>query len=267
MLIYTIAVTCAIAVSTVIMFVILNRLKTLSIKALLSITLASLISAISLPGIFNIVSANGNNVEFSTLVLTTAATSAIYILLAFILGVIISRIVPDIAVKPQISEARILEAILPEGRTTDENYLEQIFDNLGHVNEEETVNHLINEDTVENNLEKPVDSGENIDKMGLDNMVQQSENLTIDECIEEAFRLKVQDDAEGAILYYMYALDKKPQKGLTFWIVLDICVMYKTLGQCELALDILNSYYDIFRDIMDVSVREEIEGNLSNIQV
>jgi hypothetical protein len=61
----------------------------------------------------------------------------------------------------------------------------------------------------------------------------------------------------------MYALDKKPQKELTFWIVLDICVMYKILGQQDLALDILDNYYDIYGEEMDNSVRKEIESNLT----
>ncbi len=117
----------------------------------------------------------------------------------------------------------------------------------------------------ENNFEKAVDSAENIDKMGIENTLHDSDSLTIDECIEEAFRLKGLNDSEGAIIYYMYALDKKPKKDLTFWIILDICVMYKSLGQQELALDILNSYYDIYSDIMNISVKEEIEANLLNI--
>jgi hypothetical protein len=61
----------------------------------------------------------------------------------------------------------------------------------------------------------------------------------------------------------MYALDKKPQEELTFWIVLDICVMYKSLGQQELALEILNSYYEIYGGTMDDQLRDEIIRNLT----
>lgn len=145
-------------------------------------------------------------------------------------------------------------------------------DEVNTNNEEFDINNMnINQNndenmtTDENNFEKAVDSAENIDKMGIENTLHDSDSLTIDECIEEAFRLKELNDSEGAIIYYMYALDKKPKKDLTFWIILDICVMYKSLGQQELALDILNSYYDIYSDIMDISVKEEIETNLSNI--
>ncbi len=89
--------------------------------------------------------------------------------------------------------------------------------------------------------------------------------MTIEECIDEAFRLREAGDPEGSILYFMYALDKKPQKELTFWIILDICVMYKSLGQQDLALDILDGYYDIYGDEMDSSVKEEIVRNLTDI--
>lgn len=112
--------------------------------------------------------------------------------------------------------------------------------------------------------EKSVDSGEIIDKMGIENKVYDSQAVTIEECITEAFRLKEDGDFEGAILYFMYALDKKPQKDLTFWIILDICVMYRSLGQQDLALEILNSYYEIYGDVMGTWVRDEIIRNLTD---
>ncbi len=118
---------------------------------------------------------------------------------------------------------------------------------------------------MENNLEISVDSNENIDKMGIENIVHDRNTLTIEECINEAFRLKGAGDFESAILHHMYALDKKPNKELTFWIILDICVMYKSLGQRELALDILNSYYETYGDTMDISVKEEIRKNLTAV--
>lgn len=265
--IYTIAVTFAIGISAVIMFLIFSRLKLLDFRILLSVTLASLISAIALPGIFNIISVNKNGaVEVATLLPVTIASIAIYVMLAFILSMIVSCTIPRLGIKSEASEFQVSEAISSEVGTAGKDYLEQIYNNLVNDNSRETTNNAENMNKVENNLEKSVDSTENIDKMGIENIVQESEILTIEECIEEAFRLKEQGDAEGAILYCMYALDKKPRKELAFWIVLDICVMYKTLGQYELAFDILNSYYDVFGDIMDVSVREEIEDNLSGIQ-
>jgi hypothetical protein len=102
--------------------------------------------------------------------------------------------------------------------------------------------------------------------MGIENIVHNRNSLTIEDCINEAFRLKGAGDFESAILHHMYALDKRPSKELTFWIILDICVMYKSLGQQELALDILNSYYETYGDTMDISVKEEIRKNLTAVQ-
>lgn len=88
------------------------------------------------------------------------------------------------------------------------------------------------------------------------------EDSSIEDYIDEAFRLKENGDIEGAILHYMYALDKKPADDLVFWIILDTCVLYKELGQAELARDILQGYVEKYGHIMDVSVRVEIEKNL-----
>jgi len=145
-----------------------------------------------------------------------------------------------------------------------DNYLEQIYLNyVAHDDEsQEDAGEISGEAAV--NAEKFVDSAEIIDKMGIENKVYDSEAMTIEECITEAFRLKEAGDLEGAILYFMYALDKKPQKELTFWIILDICVMYKTLGQQDLALEILNGYYEAYGDTMDVRLRDEIMRNLTD---
>lgn len=89
-----------------------------------------------------------------------------------------------------------------------------------------------------------------------------AEIQTVDDYIDEAFKLKENGDFEGAILYYMYALDMGPENDLVFWIILDTCVLYKELGQTELARDILESYVNIYGNIMDTSVKVEIEKNL-----
>jgi len=299
MVTYTTAVICAIVISSVLVFLISIRFKLLNFKILLSGTLASLISAIALPVIFKIISANKSGAtEFSTLLTIMIISIAIYLILAFILSLIISHIIQVTGVKRGTSKSEMTEAVpaaadlimAAEIETAESdskaatetavsteisseiedsagslNYLEQIYDNMIQDHNKEAANNVEYAHEAENNLEKSVDSTENIDKMGIESEEQESENLTIEDCIEEAFRLKEQDDGEGAILYYMYALDKKPLKELAFWIVLDICVIYKTLGQKELAYDILNSYHDIFRDIMDDSVKKEIEYNLSSV--
>ncbi|MFZ5990029.1 MAG: hypothetical protein ACOYWZ_23275 [Bacillota bacterium] len=87
-------------------------------------------------------------------------------------------------------------------------------------------------------------------------------DMDIIDCIDEAFRLKESGDPEGAILNYFYALDKQPENDIVFWLILDICVLYKELGQVELAKDILESYVSEYGDVMDEAVRFEIERNL-----
>lgn len=285
MQLYAIAVICAVVISGAIMILLCYRAKLLDIKTLASITLVSLVSAFSLPAIFDLISSSYKDIDLrsSALVFVTLAAFATFIILVLILSVLISFIVPKIGVKLKDSspltadmgeienEAAQVNAssntkLAADGHK-DDNYLEQIFTN--YVSENRNLPEIpVNNDEImaedANNLEKSVDSAGNIDKMGIENNMHDVAALTIEECIEEAFRLKEEGDSEGAIIYCMYALDKKPPKELTFWIVLDICVMYKALGQHELALDILNSYYDIYGEIMDVTVKEHIESNLND---
>ncbi len=284
MQIYAIAVVCAIVISGAIMLLVYYRTKVLDVKTLVFITFASLVSAFSLPLIFKMISSYRDTaLKSSALVFVMLAAFVTFMILVLILSLLISYLVPKIGARFKKFGTLTVDAGSIEKDTTDtkeeaqtnafsdtqqeDNYLEQIFtnyvgnnQNLLEISTDE--GEKIAEDV--NNLEKSVDSTEIIDKMGIENNMHDVGSLTIEECIEEAFRLKEEGDSEGAIIYCMYALDKKPPKELTFWIVLDICVMYKALGQHELALDILNSYYDIYGEIMDASVKEEIEKNLND---
>jgi tetratricopeptide (TPR) repeat protein len=102
----------------------------------------------------------------------------------------------------------------------------------------------------------------NIDKDEV-SKIEAAKEPDISEYIEKAFALKENGDSEGAVLNYMYALDKNKDRDLVFWIVLDICVLYKSMGQIELAKEILESYISNYGDLMDSSVRLEIERNLA----
>jgi tetratricopeptide (TPR) repeat protein len=98
-----------------------------------------------------------------------------------------------------------------------------------------------------------------------DNISNDSQNvsLTIEDYINKAFEYKTKGNLEEAILNYMYALDKDPEKELVFWIILDICVLYKSLGQVELAAEILEGYISNYGELMDDSLKMEIERNLA----
>lgn len=379
--IYMISVTCAAALSGIILSVIFYRLKVLNFRTAAAITMASLVTALAMPGFLSLIYSSVNNPQDPSMpaILTVVSVLA-YLVLVCILSAVISLLLPkvklvhkpaalsetvtadavdgtaslpsgidlaDIAealshkvTEPETqsyeanssekngSETEFYEAeatevalgsdhVLPEALTSaaeetaavsgpvseaaipftpedkkesstenimdgdfnmkanvkpnisgtaGDNYIEDIFLKFVGRNDEnpvEIASNEVNEGFEENTEEKSVDSNENIDKMGIENNIHDSNILTIEECIDEAFRLRAAGDPEGSILYYMYALDKKPQKELTFWIILDICVMYKSLGQHDLALDILDSYYDIYGNEMDSSIKEEIARNLT----
>lgn len=331
---YAITVTCVVAASSVIVFLIFYRMKVLNFRTLFSVTLASLITALGLPALFSAVSSGmDGSFEIASPLIVLMVSIAAYLLIVVILSLIISFIINGTGSKQKKRDASEDED-QDKASAEDDNYLEQIFvnfiggqeqsgtgnndlpiqtaetddtyQNAAHqadsdetgaisnepqaaaaveaindtiaadMSEEETaeipetpvedshvenfsvedspvenflfeeipvaqepsdaVNDTIlpdsdgilanideNAATVENNLEISVDSNENIDKMGIENIVQNRNSLTIEDCINEAFRLKGAGDFESAILYHMYALDKKPGKELTFWIILDIC--------------------------------------------
>ena len=72
---YMIAVICAVAVSGIIMLVVFHRLKVLSFRTVASITLASLITAIIMPGIFNsLTGSDTGKADPTVLVMVTVAS-------------------------------------------------------------------------------------------------------------------------------------------------------------------------------------------------
>jgi len=82
--------------------------------------------------------------------------------------------------------------------------------------------------------------------------------VDIDEIISEAFNFKEKGDYEGAILNFLCALNSQPSDDVVFWIVLDICSMYKQLGQAELAKEVLESYINQYGNFMDEVVMCEM---------
>ncbi len=116
--------------------------------------------------------------------------------------------------------------------------------------------------------EKIVDTSDIIDKMGIDMVtdsvypvLDQQEN-SLAEIIKKAFLLKQQGDLKEAAVLYMTALDQKPDNETAFWIVLDICAIYKSTGHADLAEDILLTYMDAFEHLMSEEVKEQILQSL-----
>ncbi|NJD03349.1 MAG: hypothetical protein FIA99_12325 [Ruminiclostridium sp.] len=282
MIIYIIVVFGIVIITSTLLMYILNKIKMLNYRMILALSLSSVIAGLSFPGIVNFVSiGKGVMVDVPQLVFVLVATSVLYIMLVFIISVIISVVIPDSTfsaiasgfIKERVNRVNnetqtpVTEKIESAGNENIRqvrNYLEEIYGNK--VVETVNIGTNIEDNTQqpENNLEKSVDSVENIDKMRLETFEQDnSSHLSLEDCVDEAFRLKEQGDCEGAILYFMYALDRKPGKDLTFWIVLDICVLYKSIGQVGFARNMLSTYFDTYSDFMDDRVREEIESNLS----
>ncbi len=309
--IYIIVVFGIVAVTSALLMYVLNKKDMLNYRMILAISLSSVLSGLLFPGIFNLVSSGkGIMVDIPQLTFVLAATLLFFILLVLILSIAISIIIPDSTFAAIASgfkktganagvtapDADMAAASANESVQEERNYLEEIYDSriVETANLRSTIDG--NGQQVENNLEKSVDSEENIDKMRLetfeqDNSLSQgilqqietfsvvdrideeggavdaADKLSLDECVDEAFRLKSQGDCEGAILYFMYALDRQPGKDLTFWIVLDICVLYKAIGQVDFARDMLSTYFDTYNGLMDDRVRNEIENNLFYMDV
>jgi tetratricopeptide (TPR) repeat protein len=312
MFVYIIVVFSIVLITSALLLLVFNKIRLLNYRTVLAIALSSVLSGLLFPGLFNLISGSRpGGADIPTLLFVMLSIVVLYILLAFVLGVIISFVIPGGAFKAAVADntaaGRLQEPEREEaavGNTSREeggvnNLLEEIYSIHAVENGSEDANNGDNVIKTENYLEKSVDSAENIDKMGLENLEQgeamledvaensgfieetthpiteglpeedglkAAENLSVNDCVDEAFRLKELGDFEGAILYYMYALDRKPDKDLIFWIVLDICVLYKNLGQIDFAQEILSGYVDGYSDVMDSSVREEIERNLLYIQ-
>ena len=112
---YAITVLCIIVSSAAIMFLIFYRIKALNPKTLLSIMIASMISAFTLPGIFYLMSAFGLfNMKSSEIIMAVLAAIAIYILFVFILSLIISYIVPKISIGSKNAVGTVPEAAAGE---------------------------------------------------------------------------------------------------------------------------------------------------------
>ncbi|AEY64912.1 hypothetical protein [Clostridium sp. BNL1100] len=88
--------------------------------------------------------------------------------------------------------------------------------------------------------------------------VNESEILVL-----KAFDCKVKGQKEQAVQYYTKALDYGSlSNDMVFWVVLDICTLYKELGLNELACSILNSVAKRYGNELKPEIRAEIIKNL-----
>ncbi len=80
--------------------------------------------------------------------------------------------------------------------------------------------------------------------------------------IIKAFESKKSGAKDKAIQYYMEALEHQPDSNMIFWIVLDICAIYKQMGLAALAVSILEEVVNKYNSIIQPEVKAEILNNL-----
>jgi len=80
--------------------------------------------------------------------------------------------------------------------------------------------------------------------------------------VMKAFESKDKGRKDTAVEYYLKALEQKPDREMIFWIVLDVCTLYKQLGRMELARNILEGMVEKYGTIIQPEIKEEIIKNL-----
>ncbi len=80
--------------------------------------------------------------------------------------------------------------------------------------------------------------------------------------VEKAFESKDRGRKDQALEYYLQALSHGPDKEMIFWIVLDVCALYKQLGLTELAQSILEGIVEKYGSVIRPDIKEEIIKNL-----
>lgn len=78
----------------------------------------------------------------------------------------------------------------------------------------------------------------------------------------KAFESKDEGRKEEAIEQYIEALRYDPDNEMIFWIVLDVCTLYKQLGLSELAKNILEGLVNEYESVIQPEIKMEIMNNL-----
>lgn len=96
----------------------------------------------------------------------------------------------------------------------------------------------------------------------VDYAIDEADTVSAGALVSKAFESKGSGKKEEAIEYYMKALVHEPEKEMIFWIILDICTLYKQLGLNDLAGSILEGIVSQYGSIIQPDVKEEIMKNL-----
>ncbi len=175
-----------------------------------------------------------------------------------------------------------IESVEEKSSETVEEYIESGEENNAELVQEygveavETVAAVKEADLIESEIPETREDSLNTDEaigsikaeMQRDNI---SDNGAAAEYIEEpdaqlfiikAFESKKSGAKDKAIQYYMEALEHQPDSNMIFWIVLDICAIYKQMGLAALAVSILEEVVNKYNSIIQPEVKAEILNNL-----
>ena len=115
-----------------------------------------------------------------------------------------------------------------------------------------------------------VDSGGNIDKMGVVNelhlKIDEIDNMSLIELVHVAFDFLDQMKREEALELFYKAMEKQPERDIEIRIVIQICIIYMELELCELALDILENYRSRYKDQLSNADFAEINTYIEEIK-
>ncbi len=96
----------------------------------------------------------------------------------------------------------------------------------------------------------------------VDHAITEADTVSAGSLVSKAFESKGIGKKEEAIEYYMEALVHEPENEMIFWIVLDVCTLYKQLGLNDLAGSILEGIVSQYGSIIQPDMKEEIMKNL-----
>ncbi|HEY5586571.1 MAG TPA: hypothetical protein VIK78_19030 [Ruminiclostridium sp.] len=147
----------------------------------------------------------------------------------------------------------------------DEDVDENELNNLEDLNYLEEIN-------LEVNIEDQVVKCETIEDKAIDEEIDRieyiEESVKLESVIDanslvlKAFESKNVGRKEEAIEHYIEALRYGPDNEMIFWIVLDVCSLYKQLDLIELAKNILEGLVSEYRDLIRPELKRQIMINL-----
>lgn len=133
-------------------------------------------------------------------------------------------------------------------------------DNINDIDDiydiEDLSNNYLEEDTVESTEIVSIESDNDIEDENEDSIVN-ANSLVL-----KALKYKDDGNKEEAIGHYIEALQYEPDSEMVFWIVLDVCTLYKQLGLSELAKSILEGIVSKYGAIIQPEIKAEIMNNL-----